>query len=229
MANLVDILKGIISKIDLNLNVKSIDGSRVYLCNTLHLTTTKIVQDTLGNEYRVTALSLNEWVELEPLNGAPVFNDTTLKAPKITFLHGSPMSVNNEYVHVLERKTLDKTPFIWLVESYEYENGSRDSSIVANYSARLFFLDWANIRDWLNSDHNELAIKPMENLVRAFKNVIEQDYSFKTLEDFRSRVRPRFGVEVANKGSDKKIINEDLSGVEVSMNIELFDLSICNC
>ena len=69
----------------------------------------------------------------------------------------------------------------------------------------------------------------MENLVKAFREVIDNDFSFKSLDTFRSRVRPRFGVEVANKGNEDKIIDETLSGVEVNMNIELYDLSICNC
>ena len=228
MSNLVDIIEGIISKIDLNLTVKSTDGQLIELCDTLHITVGKIVKDELGNEYRVTDIVFNESITVVPIDSAPLFSGSTVVAPEITFLHGSPISTNEEYNKILDRDSLKKTPFIWLLESYEYENGSRDSSIVASYSARLFFLD-LYYREWLNDEHNELAIKPMENLVRAFKNVIETDYSFKTLESFRSRVRPRFGVEVANKGSRDKIINEDLSGVEVNMSIELFDLSICKC
>ncbi len=228
MSNLVDIIEGIISQIDLNLTVKSTDGQVIELCDTLHITVGKIVKDELGNEYRVTDIVFNESITVVPIGSAPLFSGSTVVAPEITFLHGSPISTNEEYNKVLDRDSLKKTPFIWLLESYEYENGSRDSSIIASYSARLFFLD-LYYREWLNDEHNELAIKPMENLVRAFKNVIETDYSFKTLESFRSRVRPRFGVEVANKGSRDKIINEDLSGVEVNMSIELFDLSICKC
>lgn len=228
MSNLVDIIEGIISQIDLNLTVKSTDGQVIELCDTLHITVGKIVKDELGNEYRVTDIVFNESITVVPIGSAPLFSGSTVVAPEITFLHGSPISTNEEYNKVLDRDSLKKTPFIWLLESYEYENGSRDSSIIASYSARLFFLD-LYYREWLNDEHNELAIKPMENLVRAFKNVIETDYSFKTLDSFRSRVRPRFGVEVANKGSRDKIINEDLSGVEVNMSIELFDLSICKC
>ena len=228
MSNLVDIIEGIISQIDLNLTVKNTDGQIIELCDTLHITVGKIVKDELGNEYRVTDIVFNESITVVPIDSAPLFSGSTVVAPEITFLHGSPISTNEEYNKVLDRDSLKKTPFIWLLESYEYENGSRDSSIVASYSARLFFLD-LYYREWLNDEHNELAIKPMENLVQAFKNVIETDYSFKTLDSFRSRVRPRFGVEVANKGSRDKIINEDLSGVEVNMSIELFDLSICKC
>lgn len=228
MSNLVDIIEGIISQIDLNLTVKSTDGQIIELCDTLHITVGKIVKDELGNEYRVTEIVFNESITVIAIGSAPLFSGSTVVAPEITFLHGSPISTNEEYNKVLDRDSLKKTPFIWLLESYEYENGSRDSSVVASYSARLFFLD-LYYREWLNDEHNELAIKPMENLVQAFKNVIETDYSFKTLDSFRSRVRPRFGVEVANKGSRDKIINEDLSGVEVNMSIELFDLSICKC
>ena len=104
-----------------------------------------------------------------------------------------------------------------------------DSQVVAKYDARLFFMDETNAVEWINDEHNELAIKPMENLKRAFRSVIDNDFTFKRLESFRTRTRPRFGVEIANKGSQDKIINEDLSGVEVNMTIELYDLSICKC
>ena len=228
MANLVDIIKGIIAQIDLNLPVKSTDGVTVEMCDTLHIVVGKIIEDGLGNKYRVTELVVNESITVEPIDGAPAFGGSIVVAPSITFLHGSPMSTNNEYLQLLPRESLDKTPFIWLLESYEYENGARDASIIANYSARLFF-HALFYRDWDNSDHNDQAIKPMENLVKAFREVIDKDFSFKSLDTFRSRVRPRFGVEVANKGNEDKIIDETLSGVEVNMNIELYDLSICNC
>jgi len=227
MANLVDIVQGIINQIDTNITVLSISGVRVYVCSTLWVSTDKRVTDENGNIYIVTNFMNNEWIELSPLDGVTVFDGAVIIAPDVTFLHGSPSSTNSEYLQI-NKRTRDKTPFIWLLESYEYVDQGLESLIEANFDARLFFMDETNVTKWVNDEHNTRAIKPMENLVKAFKDVIDNDYSFKRMDTFRSRVRPRFGVEVTNKGSNDKIINEDLSGVEVNMTVELYDLSICN-
>ena len=227
MSNLVDIVQGIINTIDTNITVLSTDGVRVNLCSTLWITTGKRVTDEGGNEYTVTGFLNNEWIDVTPYNGAPVFSGSTVIAPSITFLHGSPSSTNSEYLQISKR-TREKTPFIWLLESYEYTDQGLESLIEANYDARMFFMDETNVTKWINDEHNTRAIKPMENLVKAFKDVIDNDYSIKRMDSFRSRVRPRFGVEVTNQGSKDKIIDADLSGVEVNMTIELYDLSICN-
>jgi len=230
--NLVDIVKGIITQIDLNLTVLSITGGdTITLCSTLHVTVGSTVGDGLGNDYNVTAMTDNTSIVVEPLGASPAtFAGAVVIAPYITPLHGSPSSTNEEYLDI-QQVSRDKTPFIWLLESYEYEQQSLDSAIVAKYDARLFFMDLTYEELWINDQHNDLAIKPMENLQIAFKNVIDNDYTFKRMSNYRVRVRPRFGVEVTNKGSDDKIINEDLSGVEVNMTIELYDMSICttNC
>lgn len=226
--NLVDIVKGIVAQIDLDITVLSTDGVNIVLCETLHITVGSTVGDGLGNEYLVTVLVDDTSIDVSPIGVAPtLFAGTIVVAPDITILHGSPSSTNNEYLG-LDQVSREKTPFIWLLESYEYEQQPLDSSVVARYDARLFFMDLTDEELWINDQHNDLAIKPMENLQLAFKEVIDNDFTFKRMTSYRVRVRPRFGVEVTNQGSDDKIINEDLSGVEVNMTIELYDLSICN-
>ena len=111
MANLVDIIRGIINDIDLVIEVESTNGVRVDVCSTLHITVGKIVTDALGQEYKVTDFSNNEWIDVEPF-GATVdpFAGATITAPPILFLHGSPSSTNSEYLET-DTQTLEKTPF----------------------------------------------------------------------------------------------------------------------
>ena len=227
MTNLVDIVRQIIDRIDLNISVKNIIGDKIYVCNTMHITLGKIVKDEFGNEYKVIDFSFNQWVQVEPYNHIIPFAGSTLVAPPILFLHGSPSSTNNEYLKLHGNRTLNRTPFIWLLVSYEYDNLPLDSSVVASYNARLFFMDWANMPKWRNDQHNDLVIKPMENLSDAFISVIENDYTFKRLGVYTRRPRPRFGVEVTDKGSDKTIIHENLSGIDLSVTLELYDTKLC--
>ena len=227
MENLVDIVRAIIEKIDLNIPVINIIGGyRIFVCNTLHITLGKIVKDEFGNDYKVTDFSFNEWVDVEPVGTVLPFNSTILVAPPILFLHGSPASTNNEYL-LIKNRTLKKTPFIWLLESYEYDNLPLDSSIVLSFNVRLFFMDWANTPKWKNDQHNELVIKPMQNLSDAFIKVIQNDYVFKTLGAYTRRTRSRFGVEITDKGSDKTIIHEDLSGIDLTLTLDMYNTKLC--
>lgn len=227
MSNLIDIVRTIIDRIDLNIKVLNIEnGTKVFVCNTMHITLGKIVKDELSNEFRVKDFAFNEWVEVEPKGHSLDFEGSILVAPSILFLHGSPSSTNNEYAKI-DNRTLNKTPFIWLL-GYEENNLLADSSLFASYETRLFFMDWANTPKWLNDQHNDLVIKPMQNLSRAFINVIENDYTFKTLSDYVIIPRARFGVEITDKGSDRTIINEDLSGLDMTIKLELYsDLKCC--
>ena len=231
MSNQVDILKAIVANLDLDLKVLSIvpegDCYKVFVCSTKHVTITKIVEDDQGKKYKVKDYSFDEWLLLKPYQHMDAFSGSIVKGNAPIFLHGTPMSVNNEYLQI-DQRTLNKTPFIWMLESTEYDDLPLDSSIEYSYDVRLFLMDWANEKKWKNADHNEIVIKPMENLARMIIDYIEEDYSFKRLETKRIRPRARFGVEVTNKGNTKKIIDEDLSGAELRLRLDLYDLSICS-
>ena len=228
MANLVNILKDVISLIDLNITVLRVDGLRLELCKTLHLTIGKIVTDSEGMKFKITSFKDNDWIDITPFGHSSTFEGLVVTCPPITFLQGSPSSVNNEYAQV-DQQTLNKTPFIWLLEPYDQEDGDIDSVLNCSFSARLFFMDWAYNQGWQNDQHNTNVIVPMSNLRDAFKGVIDGSYSFRSTTTVRSTPRSRFGVVISNKGSDKTIINEDLSGIEVNVNLDLFDTDICKC
>ena len=224
--NLVDIVRHLISLITLELSVVSIDSGKVYLCNTLHLTLCKIVKDEFGNEYEVTEFVCNEYVVLTPYGHDVPFSGSVVIAPEIYYFHGDPKSTNNEYLQ-FDKRTANKTPFIWLVESYIYDQLPLDSAIEEAYDVRLFFLDWAETPKWENDDHNNNVIKPMQNLQKAFLQVIEDDYNYKRLENVRLTVRNRFGATAQNP--EKLIIDEDLTGLEASFRLQVYDLSKCKC
>lgn len=225
--NLVDIIKNLIADVNLTIKVESIVGAQVFVCgSTLHITVGKIVTDSFGNEYTVTNMLIDEWLELTPISPAPAFFDTVLNAPPITFLHGTPQTTNNEYLQ-LDLITFQKVPFMWLLESYSSNLPEADSALGGIFEVVIFVLDWCDEESWSNTQHNDLVIKPMQNLASAFVATINDDFAFKRLADVTIRPRSRFGVEVTNKGNKRKIINEDLSGVEMRFTLEAFDLELC--
>jgi hypothetical protein len=197
------------------------------MCNTIHIKVGDVIKDPLGNDYQVVAMSVNEWLQVISTDSQDPFVGNTFMPPSVLFLHGTPSSTNNEYLKLHGTRTLEKTPFIWLLLPYTENYLPLDSSLVASYNARIFFMDWANVDKWKNDQHNDLAIKPMNSLCSAFINVIENDYSFKNLVEYTRQPRPRFGVEVTNKGSEKTIIHENLSGIDLTLLIELYSTSKC--
>lgn len=223
-SNLVDIIKSIVEQINTNLPVLSIDGEKIYLCNTLHLTIGKTIKDATDKEYKIKEFKINEYIVVEPFGHTDPFTGAVVVAPSLTFLHGDPKSTNNEYQQ-LSNRTSAKTPFIWLVESYSANNTRRDSAVDLSFSARVFLLDWANTPKWTNTEHNDNVIKPMENLLRVFLQVIDDDYNFKRLDTPRIDVRPRFGDPIGDPTN--LIIDEDLSGIDVSFNLEVYDAGQC--
>jgi len=230
MENLVDITQSIIDKIDLDIKISSVVANRVNVCgSTLFLTIDKVVVIESLN-YTITDFILNEWIEVIPkghTTDVPV-DATIVTAPEITLLQGTPISVNNEYKQ-LNLRTSAKTPFIWLVEPYSFNDQAIESSIDVEFKAKLLFLDWADSEEWLNKQHNDRVIKPMSNLKDAFIDVINEDYNFKRLESTTSLTRPRFGVYQTNKGATKHILDETLSGVEFDMDLKVYDMEQCNC
>jgi hypothetical protein len=146
LLNLVDIVRNLVTGIGLQIQVSSIVGVQIFVCeSTSFLTIGKIVTDSGGFQYKVVAISINEWVELEPFGHAIPFSDTVINLPSITYLHGSPQTTNNEYQE-LDQSSLSKTPFIWLLETYQYQIPEADSSLGGIFDVVLFALDWADDR-----------------------------------------------------------------------------------
>lgn len=229
MTDLVDISKAIVQAIDREIKVLDIQLPKVFVCTTKYITECKIVTDSSGNKYTVDKFEQDDWLELTPISPAPAFNDTVIFAPEVKFLHGTPTSVNNEYL-AMESRQLKKTPFVWLLETYTEDSLELDSSIEAAYNARFFFMEGA-VDEQSNDKIHTNAIKPMKALTEGFLDVIRGDFKFKTLSDIARTPRPRFGVEVLNRGSDRKILDAGLSGYDMRLKLEVYDVTLCknNC
>lgn len=230
MSDLVDVMQSIIDRIPREITVTSINGIRAFTCNTLYVSECKLVEDSMGNIYEVSSFLENEWIDLKPYKNAPAFNDTVIIATQILFLHGTPISTNNEYLEI-ESRTRKKTPFIWLLESYTENVVGLESSLEAVYeNIRLFFMEGA-IEDKNNNEQHILYINPMNRLAELFRQVVENDFSFKRPTDTRIIPRARFGVEITDRGNVRHILNDGLSGAEMIITLEMYDIELCktNC
>lgn len=220
-----------VDAINIVLDVVNIVGTRIYLCNTLHLTLRKLIKDSSDNLYKITDFKLNDWIEVEPYSGSPAqFDSESLECPAICFFTGAPASLNNEYLDK-DSDTRDKTPLVWLLENYTEDFKGRESSIERTSRFRLFFLDENNEEEWITKEHHTNVVQPLINLSEAFIDVLAEDRKFKTIEIFTQIPRVRFGKYRDDHGNERKIIDENLSGIELSASFEMFKSYKCknNC
>lgn len=229
MANLVDVIKYVLGNLNLEVKVASIALPQVFVCDsTKWLTVGSCITDGGGLEYQVTGIDVNNYVELAPKGHATPFSGNVMNLEPVHLQQGTPMMVNDEFSEG-EVDTEDKTPFVWVYQHTDSDLPPRDSALEAIFDVRLFLLDWADAEEWTNDQHNELAVKPMENLGQLIIDTINEDFAFKQVDRGRMKPRSNFGVYVTNQGNDRSVIDEDLTGIELRFDLEAFDLSGCKC
>lgn len=220
-----DILQDAINNMDRTIKVLSVAGYVLTVNRTLNVTIYKILTDSDGIQWKVVDFVKDTSITVEPFGHSGPFTAGSIFSPLPKFIHGTPLSTNNEYL-VIDNKTRNKTPFVWFLSPYTEDKQGRLSSIDYTAQVRLFLMDEANDPKWLNEDHDKFAVDPMFELADMLYKAIDKLYEVNTIESYSVKDRPRFGVEVANKGNTRRIIDEDLSGAE--MNIS-FSLQKKNC
>jgi len=217
--DIVGILRKLISEMQLVIEVKSsvdnTDGTfTIQTCNTQYLNECSILSIN-GNDYFVSSIEKDSEVTL---TGSPVLTDDFI-LPAPLFIPDTPQGANSQ---LIDRKTeINRHPFVWLLENFPTNYDFSGAANVAEPRIRLFFLNAAIETEWLEDEHRKNCIDPMINLTDAFLLDLVKKVSGK-LEKFTITNRIRFGTI---KG-DKKILNEDLSGVELDIVIPVKKWSI---
>lgn len=214
---LEEIINSFVYEIKVKQIVDLLDGTfKIFTCNTLYLTENKVI--TIGvNDYLIKELVCNEYFIVSgPV--LPVAEIITLPPP--FFFHGTVIATNEELTEI--QFSEDKTPFIYLLETLreKYPNDS-ESAVLFEANIRLCFLTEANFEDWNTQAHHEKAIAPMRNL--AFY-LLENNDNF---GEFTLIDRAKFGVYISEKGSQKQLFNDNLSGVESEINFIVYKNQAC--
>lgn len=222
MKALKDILKErIVDYLASTIVVDSVDGLIVYVCNTSYLRVGSVVTDGADISYKVTDISPNEWIQVDDEGFTGNIN---LKP--VLFLEGTPISTNNEYLQI-SNYSEDKLPLIWLVQNYRERNYGEHDTREREVTCTILFLDTYN-RDWINDQIKDNSLRAMYSLMGQFTQRLQDDFQyFNGLEVFDTVPRARFGVETT-KGTESLIINDFLSGVELSMTFTINKLENCN-
>jgi len=215
MTRTFEIVKQIVEDMDWNLPIREIVGNRLFMCKTLHLKAGSGVLDPQNNQYLVTNVLNNEYIDVLGTTGA--FQGLYVTVTELPyFLQGKWISANNEYL-LMDSDTSSKTPLIWLVRGYEEKFNSKSNSVKMEVEPVIYFLDQANFNEWTNEDHDKEAVNPMYNLAQYFVDTVKKSGQFVDLDGWKIKDEPKFGVELHNnskdKGNAKRILSDDLSGV----------------
>lgn len=219
----VDILDEFISNLSLSGTVWNFsdDGTDTTLevQDTFHARANMML-DVDGNLYKIAAVVVNQSITVSGVLGSA----ETYKVPNPHYFHGTPMMVNAN--HISGADDPDKVPMVYLYEILKEKDKPVDSSVQRESELRLFFLDNANYDDWTTDDHYSKRLAGLNNLVDEFIRAAREYrccfYLYET--DFTRINHVNWGVFIDNRGHEKRIFDDDLTGVELR-----FTLPLKNC
>ena len=220
------IFNSIVDKITNDVKIDSQVGNQYFTCNTKWARKGKTVTgfdiDGVILTKRITNVIDRELIELE--DDLIIMNSLNLNQPfDIT---GTKIATNLEWSKK-DHIAMEKTPLIWLLDSFDEQTFGDESPIERSVDIKVFFLDETDIKNYYTADHKAQVIQPMMNLKDEFIKEIKKTKSFKGFESDRVKYFSRFGTETA-QGFEKNILDANLSGLLTSLNITIYKGN-CKC
>ncbi len=218
----VDILEDFINTLDLSGQVISFsdDGTNTTLVveKTFHARK-KMQLNVDGTDYEIFSVVNNASITVVGV----LPTASSYKVPNPFYFHGTPMMTN---AHINGARENQKVPMIYLYEILRERDKRENSRIVRESDLRLFFLDSADFDDWETDDHYSQRLLGLNNLVDEFITAARAYqccfYLYET--DFTRINHVKWGVWKDNAGHEKRLFDDELTGVEVS-----FTLPLKNC
>lgn len=219
----VDVLEDFISALELNgdVNSSSNDGTDTTLnVNKTYHVRAGMTIEVDAAEYQVVSVVLDTSIAVSGV----IIDPVAFAVPPPFFFHGTPSSINNQ---INGEEEDNKIPMIYLYEILREKDFNINSNIKRDADLRLFFLDNANFSDWTTDDHYSKRVEGLNSLVDEFIEqigVFKKFYLFET--DFTRINHIKWGLFKDNKGYEKRIFDDDLTGVELSFTLRI---KRCGC
>lgn len=226
MTRTFELIQDFVDEMDLSGLVLESTATSITVCNPLSIRVGRIITDPTLKEFRVITVTGNV-IELEPIGHADPWTGDTFNVGSPTFLQGEQMMANAEFLE-MDNNTFNKTPLVWLVRGYTENHKGDDSNISFDVAPIIYFLEETPADGWLTSQHDANAVNPMYRLCQRFMDTLKNSPEINEINNYSITDRPKFGVKVGNKGSEKMILDDYLSGVELRLTLEVFD-SCTNC
>jgi len=140
------------------------------------------------------------------------------------FFHGTPISQGVELAKIKQAK--NKTPMLWFHEEFKdrfFEDPTQNTDREIQF--RLFFLTEAIPSKWVTAEAYDNAVKPMRRLAEHFVAQLKTKLFRVDTDTLEYEIinYAKFGVFISNRGQDKKLWHDNLSGCEINFsNLTVF-------
>lgn len=237
MFNTIDYIKGIIESLTFTQKISNIipgpTETTFETCKTYWIFPKSVITIN-GLDYKVLDFEINESVTIRGiLTGTET--DFTIKAPN--FFRGTPMQTSNALMMIKDWKK--KLPMAYLIQPMR-ETRSLDPLEKIGITAegvRILFMLPGKLAESIDQQYLT-AIQPTDNLIFEYEKALMTNPNIGELGDATKSDRPNYGVWVSRSGSNaskkpsnqdnvKKLIDEDISGIEYIIDIP-FKRQICD-
>ena len=215
----VDIMDDFISSLDLSGEVSSSsdDGTNttIQVDKTFHLRKGMYVSVD-GNSYKVGSVVFNVSITFVGVISEP----SVYVVPNPFYFHGTPIMTNN---HISGAKDSSKVPMVYLYEILKEKDFPVTNRTRRESDLRLFFLDNANFSEWETDDHYSKRLYGLNSLVDEFIDQARKYVCCFYLEEtaFTRINHVNWGVWKDKSGHEKRIFDDDLTGVELNFLLPL--------
>lgn len=148
------------------------------------------------------------------------------------FFYGTPMAEGTELAQ--ENQAKKKTPMYWLrlddFSDHVYPNDGLERR-ERDIKFRIYPLTQADHEKWLTAQATKEGVKPMYRLAEILIKAIEampQRFDTDSLEYDIPAIFPKFGVISINRGVEKSLWHDKLSGVELSISLTVYKQTRCD-
>jgi len=232
MKDITEVFEEIINALVFKFNCKEVvvNGSNFILktCNTYWLRPMKEI--TIATyKYKIVALDINKSITVSPISHTqtPVASTEMFDIVKPTYRHGTARAINTELTTIKQK---DKTPFVWLYELFsERINTDAESVIGLSSPVRMFIFDEANPKDMLTENHYSDVIRPMKQLAKEIiKHINTNQSKYQEILNYEVINLAGWGEFNGFLGNEKKVLDEEWSGLEMKFDIEI-NKTCLNC
>ena len=225
---ITDIVESWISLIDLNQSITLItnntDGTSLVYTNKTWWSIENGYATIGGNRHLIKEISRNNYLKVV---GSPVGTSFSLDVPFYT--HGTINQTDVER-QLLRGDSQQVTPMIYLYEPINERYNESSNPIEREAELRIAILSDYKLEQFTDDIYN-YAVEAMRELTEYFLKVVLKQ--FRDIDvfnvDYDIRNYAKHGVVIEN-GSEKNIFSENLSGVELNLNLKFKRSSIgYNC
>jgi len=205
---------------------KDISGGFSYKCNKTHYLKVGKIYEIEGNNYLIQSIK-NNVVEFLFSGAHNIVLGSEFELIKPKFFHGTIYATNNEVQSIQNWR--DKMPLVYLYEILtETRNRNKIEQTEVSANCRIFFLDSLQHGQLHTDTIYNSVIEYQDDILECFLDYLYNNGQVKEIQTYEVTPLTHFG-RITENGIENLFLTENLSGLELSINLEFKKILNCNC